>query len=49
MGWLNSPEVQAGIEAIVDGMVNGLGVAFTWISETALPALQGAFEAVWPA
>lgn len=93
MGWLNSPEVQAGITGIVDGIVaagaafgsfvqyiaavvedgdtlndflmglpeplrgvtmvlgevanaitTGLGVAFTWLTTTALPALQTAFN-----
>jgi phage-related protein len=48
MAWLNSPEVQAGIEAIVNGMVNGMGAAFTWIGTVALPALMTAFQTVWP-
>lgn len=48
MGWLNSPDVQSGISTIVDGLVNGLGAAFTWISETAMPVLQSAFQTVWP-
>lgn len=48
MGWLNSPDVQSGISTIVDGLVNGLGAAFTWISGTAMPVLQSAFQTVWP-
>lgn len=48
MAWLNSPEVQAGITAIVTGLVDGLGAAFTWISTVAMPALQTAFQTVWP-
>jgi phage-related protein len=39
MAWLNSPEIQAGIESLVDGLVNGLGAAFTWLSDTAIPAI----------
>lgn len=48
LAWLNSPEVQAAITAVVDALMNGLGVAFTWISTVALPALQAAFTTVWP-
>jgi hypothetical protein len=48
MEWLNSPEVQAGIEAVVKGLVEGLGTAFTWLKDEALPPLQTAFETVWP-
>jgi phage-related protein len=48
LAWLNSPEVMAAITTIVNGLMQGLGAAFTWISTVAIPVLLAAFQVAWP-
>lgn len=49
VSFLNSPEVQAGIQAFADALVNGVELTMTFISETVIPALIEAFNLIKPA
>ncbi len=37
--WLANPATQAGIKAITDAIMTGIGGAFSWLTGTAIPAL----------
>jgi hypothetical protein len=47
--WLGDPAVQAGIQQIGDAITTGLGVAFDFIANTAIPALLQAWAFIQPA
>jgi hypothetical protein len=47
--WLSDPTVQANIAALGEAISTGVGVAMTFISETAIPALLGAWAFIQPA
>jgi phage-related protein len=47
--WLADPATQAGLQAIGDAITTGIGVAFDFIANTAIPALLAAWAALQPA
>jgi phage-related protein len=47
--WLADPAVQAGLAQLADALTNGIGVAFTFLTETAIPALVAAWALIQPA
>lgn len=46
IGVLNSPQVQAGINAIADAIVNGLLFAVNWLTTVGVPAIQSAWDSI---
>jgi phage-related protein len=47
--WVSDPAVQQGIQQIADAIMTGLAVAFTFLTDTAIPALMGAWALLQPA
>lgn len=47
--WLANPQTQAGIAQLTSAIQTGLGVALTFITETAIPALIAGWQAIQPA
>jgi phage-related protein len=47
--WLADPATQEGIRQIADAITSGLGVAFDFLTQTAIPALMGAWALIQPA
>jgi phage-related protein len=48
IGFLNSPEVQNGIQMFADALVNGVEVTMTFISDVVIPAFMTAFNLISP-
>jgi hypothetical protein len=46
---LNDPAVVAGIQAVATAITTGLGVALTWLTTTAIPALMAGWNTIQPA
>ena len=47
--WLSDPATQQGIQQIADAITTGLGVAFDFLTQTAIPALLTAWAFIQPA
>lgn len=47
--WLADPATQAGIQQLTQSIQTGLGVALTFITQTAIPALIAGWQAIQPA
>lgn len=47
--WLSDPATQAGLTSIVSAIKDGLAVAFTYITTTAIPALLAGWALIQPA
>lgn len=45
-GILNSPGVTAGIKAVADSLINGIGKALDWLIGTGIPALVAGWQAI---
>jgi hypothetical protein len=46
---LNDPAVVAGIQSVATAITTGLGVALTWLTTTAIPAMMTAWATIQPA
>jgi phage-related protein len=47
--WVSDPAVQQGIQQIADAIMTGLAVAFTFLTDTAIPALLAGWALIQPA
>jgi len=47
--WVNDPATQASLQQIVTAIQTDLATAFSWMSDTAIPALLSAWETIQPA